>query len=192
MNHTANRSLRRILIEGSAGGLIISAVSTALLFAVSILLTRTLGAAGYGAYAYALSWTTILGIVAGLGLTRMLVRNIAAYLSNQQFALVHGQIRWASRSVLVASTLTAASAWGLAQLVGFPSDLLGPFLIALLMLPLVSLVRVNQAILQGLHRVVLGQLAEPIVQPLFFLALILAALLVANEVYDPSVVTALH
>jgi O-antigen/teichoic acid export membrane protein len=117
--------VREPLLRASVGGFLLSSSSTALQFLISMLLARGLGASRYGAYAYAVSWTVVLGVLGDFGLGRLLVRNIASYHARGEWALLRGQLIWAIVIALVASTCT-----GLA---------------ALLMIPLNGLLRGSQA-----------------------------------------------
>ena len=54
--------LRAVLVRGAGGTFALKVAAAGLGFVASLLLARLLGAAGYGAYAYAQSWLTLLAL----------------------------------------------------------------------------------------------------------------------------------
>lgn len=165
--------LRALLIRGASGTFALQIISMGLGFLTGLLLARLLGAAGYGAYAYALSWIAVLGVPAVLGLDTLLVRDVAAYRVRSSWGLTSGLLRRANQAVMLVSItlagLAALVAWALSD--RFDAGVLPTLLVALVLLPLVSLVRLRQAALRGLQQVVLGQVPETLVRPFLFLAL---------------------
>lgn len=173
--HTGNsESIYKPLIRGSVGGFGFNTIANLLFFIISILLARSLGASNYGIYIYAISWMAVLGVFSDFGLNRLLVRNIASYHANEKWAFLRGQLTWALMISLVASIATAT----IAIIVFYQfrnllqNDMLIPLLIAMLALPLMSLLRNSQAALRGFHKILHGQVAEILVQPLTFFILI--------------------
>jgi O-antigen/teichoic acid export membrane protein len=144
---------------------------------MGVLLARSLGVAGYGTYSYAMSWLALLSIPASVGFDRLLVRLIASYQVKAEWGLMRGVLRWTNLLVLAASLFLLLSAAGIAFLITSPADpqLLNTFLIALLLLPLMTLSDLRQAALQGLHKVLAGQLPEAIIRPVLIIALIACA-----------------
>lgn len=153
-------------------GLKISSLGLSLV--TSIFLSRMLGAAGYGTYAYALVWLGILNIPATLGLRELMVREVATCQSKQQFTTLRGLLFWSNRMVLGSSIAIAVAAAVVAWLIQPDHTSLGfiVFLIALLNLPFMALTALRQATIQGLHRVVIGQVPELIIQPMVFVAVL--------------------
>ena len=182
------------LLRGSIGGLGLNITTTALYFLIGILLARLLGASAYGAYSYAISWSMVLGVVGGFGLNRLLVRNIASYHTHAKWGLLNGQLSWATKVALTASIGAAAAAYAISWLLRdhFHEGMLIPFWIGLLLLPITSLMHANQASLQGLHRVILGQTAGSVVQPVALLLLVSVAAALVSEAFNASYAVALH
>src|SRR3970040_1639846 len=97
-------TVRGRLIRGSTGTLALNALSYLLIFGTSVVLARLLGAGGYGAYAYSVSWAMLLTVPAGLGLSRVTLRSVASYEAAQQWTLIRGHIIWSDAVTLAAST----------------------------------------------------------------------------------------
>lgn len=167
-------SLRDQLIKGASGSLGLNIAFFAFSFVISVLLTRLLGSEGYGAYAYVLGWISVLGIPAALVSNRLLTREIARFQTQQAWPFMAGMRRWANRVNWLAS-LTVVLATGI--VLWFWGDGLTPqlrtlFWIALFLVPLNAVLRVNQGIIQGLNRVVAGNYPDMLLQPLLFLAML--------------------
>ena len=167
------------LARSAAATFCLKVVATLLSFISSVLLARMLRANGYGIYAYAWAWISFLSIPAVLGLDRLLVREIAVYRHQSAWGLLRGLLHWANSIVLYVSTglalLAGCIAWALAG--HTDSQMLRAFLVALPALPLTTLTRLRQAAMQGFHHIVAGQLPEALVQPAFFITLIIGAYL---------------
>jgi O-antigen/teichoic acid export membrane protein len=149
-------------------------------FLVTVLLARLLGRAGFGAYSYAFAWIVLLGIPAILGSDQLLVREVAAHHAKSDWGLMRGLLRRANGAVLLVSLglalLAAALAWALRG--RWPSPIMLPtFWVALILLPLVTLTRVRQGAMQGLHRVALGAMPEQLIQPALLVGLLSMAYL---------------
>lgn len=170
-------SLRGRLITGVTGTFGLQVISFGLSFVTGVLLARLLSVADYGTYTYALAWVGLLGVLANLGLDRLLVREIAAQKAQSAWGLMNGLLRSANRSVLLVSIGLILLAFGISWFMKerFDFNLLITFWVALLTLPLMALSRLRKAALQGLHQVVTGQLPEMLIRPLLLIALIVGA-----------------
>jgi O-antigen/teichoic acid export membrane protein len=167
-------SLRAALVTGAAGTFTLKVVSTGLSLLTSLFLARLLGAAGYGAYAYAISWVGLLSVPALLGLDNLFIREIAAYKVRSEWDLMSGLLHWANLVTLLISLglalVAAIGAWILAEHV--ESQMVFTLWIALMMIPLIALTRLRQAALQGLGHVVVGQLPEVVIRRLLFIVFV--------------------
>lgn len=176
-------SLRAHLAKSTAGTFALKVTSTGLGFLTALLLARLLGAAGYGTYAYALAWVALLSIPAMLGLDRLLVREIAVYRTRSEWDLMRGLLRQANSAALLVSLslvlLAAVVTWVLREHLN--PEMLPAFWVGLIMLPLMTLTRLRQAVMQGLQHVVAGQLPEMLIRPLLFVALVGGAYLFLKE-----------
>ena len=169
-------SARGVLLRGAAGTVLLRVVSAGLGFAISIVLARRLGMAGYGQYTFALSGVLLLGVLGLAGLDRLLVRQVAVCRTQGQWGVAGGILRWA----IGAGLLTACVLAGLAALGGVLAahrpGAFGPALPAAgfawvwLLVPLLVLIRLPQAALRGLNFIIRSQIPETVIQPLVLIA----------------------
>lgn len=159
------------LVSGTAGTAGLRAVSTGLAFATSVVLARLLGPSGYGAYAYVIALLYLLSIPASLGTSKLLVRNVSAYMARADHKLTAGLLKRSDQLVLSASLALALVSYAVSAAISEdPASVTTRcFWMVLPALPLLVLTRTKQAALQGLKRVVRGQLAENVVVPGLFL-----------------------
>ena len=191
---SSSGSLKHRLVRGAAGSFALKIVSTGLALLTSILLSRLLGAAGFGIFAYAIAWTSLLSIPATLGLDKLIVREVAIYQTRSAWGLMHGILRWANQIVFLVSVglalVAAAVAWSLGK--GNESQMLTAFCIALVSLPLTSLRNLRLAAMKGLHQVVMGLLPELLIAPLLLITLTVGAYLLLGEKLTASWVVGMH
>jgi O-antigen/teichoic acid export membrane protein len=167
---------QRTVVLGTLGSVSLNVVTLLANFVLAVVLARTLGTARYGTYAVALAWSVFLAVPATVGLPPLVVRRVAASMEREEWGLLRGIIRFANRTVTVSSTAIV----GLAAVTALvlrdeQPDLVGPFLVGLLLVPITALTLLRHAAIQGLHRVVLARLPDTIVMPVTFLAVVLVA-----------------
>ena len=172
----------RSLLIGTAGTIALNVAAVGLNLALVLLLSRLLGTSGFGAYASAFAWAGVLSVVAVLGLTPLVIRQVASYHAAESWGLLRGLLRRTNQSVALSSALMIAVAAGAGQLIyaGQP-ELQRPFWIALLLVPLIALTSLRQAAMQGLGRVVLGRIPETIAAPVLFIALAAGAAILVDD-----------
>ena len=182
-----------MVMRGSAGVLVLRGLATVLTFCVTILLARFLGADGFGAYAWALSWMTILRLVVTLGYDNLLVREVAVLAPNGNWGQLRGLVRRCNQTVIGVSLVALPLAAGLGALVaGLGTSQFAALAVGLLGLPLVSLMTMRQAVVQGLSRIISSRLPEDLVSPVIFLALVVGAKLLWPRTLDATVATGLR
>lgn len=187
-------SLKNRLIRGAVGSFGLKIAGTGLTFIRSLMFARLLGTDGLGIYAYAISWVGLLSIPAKLGLPQLLVREIAIYQTQSAWGLMRGLLRWSNQVVLIVSIglalIAAGIAWNL-QVDTNPQMLLA-FCVALISLPIVSLTNLRLCAMQGLHKVVLGQLPEVLIAPLLLITFIGSGYLIIKEDLSASWAVGMH
>ena len=150
-----------------AGSLIIRIASAAAAFGLHMLLARLAGADQYGTYSYVLACLGIAALIVTLGLDLSLVRFVAAYRARAAWRRLAGLRSWSERLVLrlacLIAAVTALALWVARHEVD-PS-LLRTGWIACGVLPAAALLRLNEAGLLGLKRVVLAHLPDGVVRP---------------------------
>jgi O-antigen/teichoic acid export membrane protein len=187
------QGLGALLVGGTLGMTLLQVTLAGLGLIVTVVLASLIGASGYGAYAWALAWVTVLRIPATLGRDRLLVRNLAAYYARGEWGLLRGLLRRSTRVVVAASLVCLTAGTVVVWLVNSRADspLLSALQVGLLLVPLVALISSYQGALQGFHRVVAAQTPDAVLRPVVFLALIgVAYLLIGDELSSRSALLA--
>jgi O-antigen/teichoic acid export membrane protein len=184
----------RRLVKGAAGtaGLHVTAIGLA--FVTSVVLARVMGPEGYGAYSYAISLLYLLGVPAILGFDQLVIREVSSYRTSSRHSLAAGLLDRADQLVLLFSVGLAAAGWAVSRFLLEDPDplMLVTFWTVLPALPLLSLLRVRRAALQGLQKVVRGQFPETVIHPTAFLAAVGVVLLLPDAELDPVLAVALN
>jgi len=151
--------------------------ATGLTFLTSVLLARMLGKAGYGTYAYALAWLGVLGFPVALGLDQLLVRKTAAWRQEGSWGQMRGLFRRSIQTVLAVSLAVSLLAAGVVQWFSLPPEasMRQALLVALILLPLVGLLRICESSMRGLQAFPWAYLPEMLVRPLLFCGLVAGA-----------------
>lgn len=173
----------------ASGTVVLRGISTAMVFGLTVLLARLLGSDGYGRYALAIAWSSLLIIPAILGLDRFLVRGIAVYEMQDKWSLMKGLLRRTNQLVLLTSTLIAACGVTTA-LAWLSPSIRAPFCVSMLLVPLAALTLLRQGTMQAIGRVVTGQLPEFLIRPLVTIALVVALELGNHRLLSPTTAVA--
>jgi O-antigen/teichoic acid export membrane protein len=152
--------LRARLGAAGSGGVVLGARlgGAALAYAVQIVAARLLGQDGFGIYALALVWLTLLGHLSTFGIGQAMCRCIAAGLATGDRAGVRGLLRFGLGFVVAVGLVVCAVIWlaiGFApSLVG--SDYLWPILLAACAVPILALQDALEAAARAFDRPLLG------------------------------------
>ncbi len=160
--------LRTHLIKGAAGSFVLQVGFAGFAFLNAIILARVLGPKGYGTFANAMAWVSLLTIPATFGFGVLLVRDVAAYRAQQKWALLQGLLHFSDRFVLVLSVilaLVAAMAAGFIFSSPTQAVMRHTIWIALGLLPLFALYNLRQSALRGLEYVIYARLPGMIIRP---------------------------
>ncbi len=173
----ASKGVGSRIIQAAVGSSGFRLINIGLSFVVSILLTRTLGVEGYGIYAYSMSWVLLLNILGSLGSRGLIVREVATNRTRQQWGLIRGLLQWSNTLILLTSVATAV-VFGLIMF-GFQMPATPQtgqaLMIALLLVPIMSMTVLRQSTMQGLGHILQGQLPESLLQPACFIIFLAAA-----------------
>jgi O-antigen/teichoic acid export membrane protein len=183
-------AIRRMLVSASVTA-ILQGLSGAMAFALTVLLARFLGSGGYGRYAVAFAWSSLLGVPAILGLNAYLVRGIAVYEVREQWSLMKGLLYRTNQLVLLAST-TIAICGTLVAVTSLSPSFRGPFCVAMLLVPITTLTLLRQGAMQAFGRVVSGQIPEYLIRPLLIIAGVVALNLAGRGVLTPTTALAVN
>src|SRR5690242_336103 len=90
----------RLLRRGASGALLVQVGGAGFSLIVNVLLARLVGKSQYGIYAYAMSWVSVLGVLALLGQSSSVVRLVPVYLHRKEWSTLRGLRRGSSAIVL--------------------------------------------------------------------------------------------
>ena len=166
----------------------------ALTFLTSILLARLLGKSGLGTYTYSVGWAYLLSVPATMGFDNFVVREIAVYRVQSAWGLMKGLLKWADRTVLIASVAIALLAMLIASFIqgDVSSDKFTGFYIAMMLMPALSLRNVRRGAMRGLNHITTGLLPELLFDPLILIGSTLAAYAAIGEALTPLWVIAFY
>ena len=185
-------SVRRRLIASMSGLISLRAAFSGISFVTAIFLARLLGPQELGEYSYSMAWIVLLAVPALLGMDQLLVREVAASVAKGDWTTVNGLRRWSARVVFQFSVAIAVVAGACVWIAAGPAhhESRITFITALPFLPLISLTRVRQSMMQGLHRVSLGAMPEQLIQPGLFLLFLAGSALLGFHPGAPAAVGA--
>jgi O-antigen/teichoic acid export membrane protein len=168
-----NQSLAGLMAKGASGTFVLKVVNTGLGFIMAVFLARVLGLRGYGIYAYAISWITLLGVFARLGLDQTIGRYVATYHQEGDWARIHGLLRFSFAAVAGAALACLLVASGVAWFAYRDVvEMRNALWLAFLILPISALMVPCGATLVGLQKVVSAQIPSLLVQPAGFVLLV--------------------
>jgi O-antigen/teichoic acid export membrane protein len=165
-------------VRGAAGTFGLKVAEAGATFVLNVVLARLLGAEGFGLFALAVAWASLLTVPSLVGHENLTIRFVATYSRQAASGLLHGFLRHALTLVSLASVTLA----GLGLLLNLwlaegPTARFAVFAAALAFVPVLALIRVTQAGLRGLRHVATGYAPELAILPLGMFGLIGAALM---------------
>lgn len=176
--------MRNLLIKSGLYIIIIRVIGTLLTFVLSVVLARSLGAAGYGIYSFALSVLMILSMPIQSGIPTLAVRETAKAMAVNDYSMVGLVWAWGNRLILsytlVAGVIVVVFFYvggNLANTQRFHVIVVGFFSISLIALNLMQ-----TAIIRGSGNVVMGVIPDGLFRPVINLILILGSLLVVSDI----------
>ena len=169
-----NGSLKSSLVKGASGSLGLKVFYTFLSFITSVVISRILGAKGFGHYTYAISFVTLISFPAVMGLNTLLTRELARFRALNAWKDLCGLLKWTDRTVILISLLVSiifgAVVWGVRE--DLEEEAVYSLLTATLIIPFLSLIRIRQGALRGLGYIVRAQIPQFLIRPVLFISLI--------------------
>lgn len=156
----------RGVTSSAIGVLLTKILGAGLAFVSQILFARIMGIHQYGVYAVIWTWLGILALSAEMGLGQTVVKYIAIYSERNQWAYMKGLIRKATSLVISTGIIVAIIAGIILWMLGSSVDdqFRSAFYVGLAAIPLLALLSIRCAILQGFKFAVLAQLPNDIVR----------------------------
>lgn len=167
-------TLSRRLARGSILAFGIHVGGAGLTYCSQLLIARSIGAEGFGLYAYVFAWVTMLAYLAVLGFNVSLLRFIPAYRAQGDWPLLRGVIRYAERwAALVGLAVALAGVIVVKVWVHTPStELANTFLAGLLLVPVLALLWIRCAVVRAFGGVVSALAPDRMVRDGLLLGLI--------------------
>ena len=160
----------------------------------NILLANWLGKDGLGTYAYVANWIGVLSIPVMFGLDRLVVREVAVYSSKKSWNLLRGFLRWSIAQPIINSIVIIIPAIIIIHF--FVPDneyqLRTTFYIALVLIPLGTLLTIKQATLRGLHKILTGQIFEMLIMPTLFILFFVFMYFCCRSVFAPPAIMSVN
>jgi O-antigen/teichoic acid export membrane protein len=144
------------LARGSAAAFLIYVAGAGLTYCAQLVVARTIGAEGYGVYAYVFAWVTVLAYISALGCDISLLRFVPAYQATGAWDLLRGVIRYAARRATAVGCGIALT--GVAIILNrageLPPDLVGTFFVGLALVPVMALLWIRSSVVRAFGGVV--------------------------------------
>ncbi len=156
----------KTLLSGSAFVLSCRLGGAVLAFATQVFLARWMGAAELGVYVLAISVAILLATISGLGLPSAAMRFIGAALAANDGAARLGYVRFGRRIIFIMSIVTAAIG---AVFISYRLIDSSALLIAMLCVPVFSLIRFNDGVAHGHSWIRLTFIPNAIIRPALLL-----------------------
>ena len=181
--------------RSSFKSIIVNGVGAAFSFAVQIMLSNILGKDLFGTYVVAMGWLAVAQLCGLLELDVTGVRFVGSYMSTGRWGLLRGFLR-SSRFAVITASFTIAGL-GVAGILLFSNSIaqkhpaLPPtLLVTCLLLPVVTLLVLESALLQGFQHYVEAQLPLNLLRPLVFGVLVALAVFAAGVQLTPPLAVA--
>jgi O-antigen/teichoic acid export membrane protein len=166
----SSSDLARVIVRGGAWSLLISATGAALSLGVHLALARTLGAAEYGRYVFALAWMNVLVLVGKFELDTASVRFVGAYSGTEQWSFLRGFLRRSGQIVggisIAIAIISALLVLALNGRIERQTAL--SFLAASALLPITAMAQLKASAIQGLKQVARAQAPNLVIRPVVF------------------------
>lgn len=162
------------LIKGSIGILLISIFGRGVAFGVQIFLARVLGVQQYGIYIYVIEWVTFLTLFTSFGLDTTLLRFVPDYQVKKEWGSFRGVILWSNQLAFGISLGVGILGLVIISLLktSMAQQVYNTFLIGWGILPFFTAIKLCQAVLRSLRKVIFAQLLESVLRLLLLVFLV--------------------
>lgn len=180
-------TLKKQLIKGGIGSILIRIIGTGLAFVLSVVLARTMGAEGFGIYSFVLSLLIFFSIPIQAGLPNLVVRETAKAHQKNEWASIKGLLIWALKLVSIYSTglFLLLLILYLLDINWIGKDRYEVFLYGVFLIPCIPILLIQNATIRGLGRVVVGIIPDSILRPGLTLVMIAFLILFYSENLTP-------
>lgn len=181
-------SSRRSLRRGGSTSFVLQSSGIALQYGIQVLFARALGVEQFGTFTYALTWSRLAGSVCHLGGASSSLRLLPEYSVQERWSLAAGVLRRFRQVAFVVGALVAAAASAIILGVSGRSTGTVALVIALALVPVSSLIELQQAMTRAYERIFRAFFPWLVLQPVLLIGAV-AALYAAGR--KPTVTEAL-
>lgn len=180
------------IAKGASFTLAMRIYGAALAYVIQLYLARTMGAEQLGIFVFAWTWLSVIAFLAPLGFDTALVRFLAHFTGQGEWAQAKGVLRLGYIATLACAITVAAV--GLA-FIGLTGELTEPYklalTIAMVSLPVIALITLQEGIARGFNWVYQVSLPNFALRPTFFLILLFVITALGYPVNSASAISAM-
>lgn len=178
---SGDEGLVQFLVRGSAIAIVTRVVGVGLGYVAAIIISRLLGAEGYGTYSIAMAWALLLVVPSRAGLDAAALKFAPIYLERRDHSRLVGFVRFAASCVLASSALAGTAVILVASL-GLTSIPRGASIAtATIIFPIAALGLVG-SMLRAERRILASQFYEQVLRPAVTIMLLLAVVVLARPI----------
>lgn len=186
----------REMLLGSAAALTVKVLAALSLFAMNVVITRTVGASEAGLFFLGFTLITIVATVGRVGLDQAVVKFVATAYASDAFGLLHAVYRKAVSWTLCVTALAALVLWMNAEPIAdaiFSIEGFGPVLHNMIIAaPFIAVYIIHAQALQGLKRISKSMLISSVCLPTIILvAILIFPVTTANELSNYFVIASM-
>ncbi len=181
LNRLRGDGLRATLARGSGWAFLISLLGFGLMYVLRVALVKWMGRSEYGEYAFALSWATVLMLVASVGLPLAALRYMPQYLAAGDAPRLRGLLRFGQALTLLGGGAVAAVGTLAITRIDTGRYSAPTLILAMWLVPLLSLAMFQREAIRSLRKIVASQAPSQVVQPLLVLAIMGVAAMAARR-----------
>jgi O-antigen/teichoic acid export membrane protein len=175
-------------IRQSGVSFVTRVVGLAIAFLANVLLSRLLGPSGYGSYAIAIGWASVLAIPARLGLDNVALRFVTIYRERRDVGALRGLLRTSVRAIAAVSAVAGGVAISAGLLAGRGE--VDPWLaggVGLLVFPLAAMGWLS-AVIRSFQKIFASQAYEQLLRPILLILLLTSSWLLGAAMDPPIAV----
>lgn len=156
-------------------------------FFISMILARVLEPQGFGVYSYVFSVITLITLPTKSGIPEVLIRETVKLKSGKEAELLLGLWRWGGISCVILSFFAMTICFALCWFDLVWEDYKDTFFWGIFLIPMMTLAGLRGAILLGLKKVIIGQLPDNVIRPMFLLLFLILSLFVGIPIGSEDV-----
>jgi O-antigen/teichoic acid export membrane protein len=167
--------LKSNFLKASVGSTLLQFTLSILTFATTIIIAQLSGDKGFGIYSLIFTWVTLLSSLALFGLDDLALKQISIYKLKNQQAETKAFLFWGLKSVLIFSVFTTICYILFSLFIQLPGikEYRDLHVLAAYSIPFFALIYFIQSVLKAMGFMILGQIAEKLIQPLSFIIILL-------------------